>query len=300
MTIPPLSTKEKTGSGQTFDYSQKILKEDLPDEPEIGKGRVLKWRIAVARFGDLKLPVGSPFDKPGHEVIVEGEDIEANPTDVEPCPAFTGALVQALIDSGRFIVIERKEINKLLREQEFGASGRVLPRTAAKLGKVRGVELTITGEVAAIKTKKEKMQVMALLRIYDVKTAEILTSGRVEADSTHAAVEMAAAKVIAALKDRSWTTKISAIRGNLVLLNAGERDGVHKGDRFTITALGDLILDPDEGTVLGREEKEAGLIEITEVKDKYCEAKPLKQDVQFRVGDRAEFIPGPYAQHDLE
>lgn len=139
---------------------------------------------------------------------------------------------------------------------------------------------------------------MAMLRIYDVQTAQILASAKVEADSPSAAVKQAATKVIEALEGKSWTTKVSKVRGDIVFLNAGEAEGIHKGDRFRIIALGEAILDPDEATVLGREEKEAGIVEVTTVKERYCEAKQLKQDREFRVGDRAEFIAGPYPQHD--
>ena len=300
--IPPLQEEDAEEARATNDYTQKIRKEQLPPETPETLRRALKRRIAVARFGDLK----DPFASPAYQVTlsVKADEVNAKvelatqPTDLEPCPGFTGLLIQALIDSGRFIVVERKEINKILGEQDFGASGRVLPRTAAELGKVRGVQLVLTGEVAAVGAGDAPRKIMAMLRIYDVQTAQILASAKVQADSPSAAVKQAAKKVIEALEDKSWTTKVSKVRGDIVFLNAGEAEGIHKGDRFRIIALGEPILDPDEATVLGREEEEAGIVEVTTVEERYCEAKRLKQDREFQVGDRAEFIAGPYPQHD--
>ena len=290
---PPVDPKP------AYDYEHKIREGDL-NEPTVGPGRVLKWRVAVARFGDLKRPWASPFDPP-QTITRRGNSVIVKSLDTEPCPAFTGLLIQKLIDSKRFIVIERKEINKILLEQEFGLGGRVLPQTAARLKKVRGINLAVTGEVANVTAAGGKgTRTMALIRVHDVETAEILASARIQSETVTEAVDAATQQLIDSIKDRRWTSKISAVRDGKIFLNAGQVDGVFKGDRFKVISLGQEILDPDEGTVLGREKTEAGLIEVTEVKDKYSEARILKSSVVFRVGDLAELIPGPYSPHDVD
>jgi len=113
-------------------------------------------------------------------------------------------------------------------------------------------------------------------------------------------VDAATQQLIDSIKDRRWTSKISAVRAGKIFLNAGEVDGVFKGDRFKVISLGLEILDPDEGTVLGREKTEAGVIEVTEVEEKYSEARVLKSSTAFCVGDLAELIPGPYSPHDVD
>jgi len=56
-------------------------------------------------------------------------------------------LVTALVKTGKYSVIERDEINKLLQEQKLGMSGVVTPQSAAQVGKMLGVELAIFGAV---------------------------------------------------------------------------------------------------------------------------------------------------------
>jgi hypothetical protein len=298
---PPAPTVAGEAPAQAPDYQHRIEKSPI-EEPKIGEGRTLKWRIAVARFGDMRKAIGSPF-RPGSEVTIAGRTIVVKSADVEPCPAFTEMLIQKLIDAGRFIVVERKDINKVLLEQEFGLEGRVQPRTAAAVRKVLGVELIITGEVGTVKVKAADNttidQTSVMLRIYDVSTAEILGSATVTGDNLQAAVDQATAKVVASIKDRPWLTKISRITAEKIFLNAGDVDGVHPGDQFKIFSVKAEIRDPDEGTVLGRDTTEAGRIEITAVFEKYSEARIMKAAVPFRVGDLAEFVPGPYAQHDM-
>ena len=298
-----------------YDYKHTIQKGEIEESP-IGEGRQpLKHRIAVARFGDLKQPWRSPFDsaRPG---AVSGQDstkvqasedgmvlernIQAQTAfEAEPCPAFTGLLTDKLVDDGRFIVVERKEINKLLREQEFGASGRVMPQTAASFRYVQGVSLIITGEVATLPARQEGQaaSTLVLLRIYDVETAEIIASTRVEAPAVHLAVEQAAEQIADMVGQAPWRAKVSKVkREHIVFLNCGREDGVYPRDRFQIISLGEEILDPDEGTVLGVEESPIAVVEVVKVDERYCTARTLiKRRVPYRRGDLAEYIPGPYS-----
>ena len=66
-------------------------------------------------------------------------------------------LVTALVESKKFIVIERQELNKIMQEQGLGMSGAVTPQSAAKVGQLLGVELMITGSVSEFGTKKDKV-----------------------------------------------------------------------------------------------------------------------------------------------
>ena len=53
----------------------------------------------------------------------------------------------ALVESAKFRVLERQQINDVVGEQDFGQSGRVDPATAAKLGKILGAQYLLYGTV---------------------------------------------------------------------------------------------------------------------------------------------------------
>src|SRR5437867_3459567 len=55
--------------------------------------------------------------------------------------------VTQLVNSGQFSVIERAQLAAILQEQGLGASGAVQPSTAAKIGKLLGVQLIFTGSI---------------------------------------------------------------------------------------------------------------------------------------------------------
>ncbi len=56
-------------------------------------------------------------------------------------------LVERLVTSGRYSVIERKAISKILAEQNLSNSDRVDASTAAKLGRILGVEAVVIGSI---------------------------------------------------------------------------------------------------------------------------------------------------------
>lgn len=66
-------------------------------------------------------------------------------------------LTTALFKSGKFTVIERAELEKVLDEQKLGESGLVTAETAPKVGKLLGVELLVIGSVSEFGTKENQV-----------------------------------------------------------------------------------------------------------------------------------------------
>jgi len=63
-------------------------------------------------------------------------------------------ITTALVKTGHYRVIERRQLDQILKEQDLGASGIVTPQSAAKIGKVLGVELAVMGAVTEFGYKK--------------------------------------------------------------------------------------------------------------------------------------------------
>ena len=94
----------------------------------------LKKRIAVSRFQDRS---GARY-----------AGIGAGVADM---------LTTALVKSGKFTVIERQDLDKVFAEQHLGQSGALTPESAAKVGKVLGVELLVIGSVTEFGIKKREV-----------------------------------------------------------------------------------------------------------------------------------------------
>lgn len=105
-------------------------------------------------------------------------------------------LATALVETGKFRVLERQQIHDVLGEQDLGASGRVDAATAAKIGKVLGARYLIYGTVNEFEYSKggeggavriggirlgaseARAHIGMDVRIVDAVTSEILFSTR--------------------------------------------------------------------------------------------------------------------------
>ncbi len=56
-------------------------------------------------------------------------------------------LVKRIARDGKFTIVERAKVNTLIKEQDFGASGRVKKGTQARIGQIRGADYTLMGDI---------------------------------------------------------------------------------------------------------------------------------------------------------
>jgi curli biogenesis system outer membrane secretion channel CsgG len=110
-------------------------------------------------------------------------------------------LAAELVSMGSFQVLERKELEAVLTEQDMGASGRVEAKTAAKIGKLKGAKYLVAGTVSAFEEgtsgkgggisafglsvggSKARAYMAVDLKIIDTTTGEIADARTVEATS---------------------------------------------------------------------------------------------------------------------
>ena len=111
-------------------------------------------------------------------------------------------LTTALVNTNRFIVLERPEVKKILEEQDFGMSDRTTKEGGAKMGKILRAQIFVSGAITEFSSKtdetglgistgkidlgfkQQKAHVAINLRMYDTTTGEVLFSERVEGKAT--------------------------------------------------------------------------------------------------------------------
>ena len=91
-------------------------------------------------------------------------------------------IMDMLLDSGRIRLIERDKLDKIISEQQLGESGIVDAESAAKIGKVAGVDAVLIGEIVPQKIKKkrrgkhEEFELTISARLIHTTTGEVLAS----------------------------------------------------------------------------------------------------------------------------
>jgi len=115
-----------------------------------------KPRIAII---DFENKTGSTY---GHWEIGEG---------------IADMLATALVKSGKFDVFERQKMEAIIKEQKLGLTGLVTPESAAKLGKILGVQYIVVGSVNQFGQKTERAKAFGIS--VDTLTARVATDVRI-------------------------------------------------------------------------------------------------------------------------
>ncbi len=177
-------------------------------------------------------------------------------------------LITALVQVGRFDVIERMLLEKVLKEQNLGMSGIVDAESASKVGKVLGAKIVVSGSVIRLSDFTE-----VNARLIDVDTGSILAAEKVKSDSAtrlEKLITMMADKIMKAFPLAGYVVQRS---GSSVVIDLGKRAGVRPGMKFIVYKEGDIIKHPKTGEVLDIELVQTGDILVTKVKDKTATAK---------------------------
>jgi len=168
------------GGAQTATTQQAAVSTTTPTTPPPG-GR--KKRVAIFDFDYATVATNS--------AALFG-------TNVDVGRGISDLLVRHLVQDGTYSIIERQQMAKILGEQNFSNSDRANPMSAAKIGKILGVDAIIVGSitefgndnkhtnvggggggwgrfgVGGVGHSKSKAVVQVDARIVDIDTAEIL------------------------------------------------------------------------------------------------------------------------------
>lgn len=68
----------------------------------------------------------------------------------------TDIIINMLVEDGTYRVIERRALENILAEQDFSQSDRANPATAARLGKLLGVDAIVVGSITQFGTEEKK------------------------------------------------------------------------------------------------------------------------------------------------
>jgi len=212
--------------------------------------------------------------------------------------AASDILVTELVKSGKFIVVERDRLNKVMEEQKFQSQGMTDPQTVAKIGQVMGLEAIVVGSVSQFGVKKDgsdylitqsKRQVADVtvdIRLIDVQSGQVILadSGKgmakstkasflgmgtkggydetLEGEALRAALVQFVTNIASQLNKKPWSCMIAAAAGDQLYLNAGSDSGVNEGMKLDCFKQGAEIRDPRSNLVIGHVEEYLGRAEV--------------------------------------
>lgn len=228
-------------------------------------------------------------------------------------------LITELQKSGQFILLEREKVQRLLDEQHFSNSDAAEPATAAKIGRMLGVQAIVTGSVSQFGVKEEGVDNIVYqrrdqiadatvdIRIVDVSSGEILVadSGRGEAkktitgamglggratydvtlagDALRAAIFKFVNNVVNRMGTVPFQARVAQVDSGRVYLDAGKATGVAIGQEFEVMRPGKEIISPTTGKVIGETTNHIGRVRVIDYfGDDGSIAQPLEGQPQVK------------------
>jgi curli biogenesis system outer membrane secretion channel CsgG len=180
-------------------------------------------------------------------------------------------LTSRLVGSEQFVVLERPDLSKVLREQDiremgFAGDASLVGADTLIVGSVTEFGRSVGGKVGFLSsTKTQTARAKVDIRLVDAKTGHAYfaaagtgeastESGEIAGFGSRAAYDatlndraIAAAisdvidKLVSQLSDRRWRTDILDVRGRQVFISGGRKQGLKEGDTLAILEAGETI-----------------------------------------------------------
>lgn len=188
--------------------------------------REARWRVAVPRF-----------EVRSSNLRLRGEELrDRDPAFfVELGSGVADIFINEAIRSNQFVVIERAQLDQILREQDLALTGRIDSQTAAAAGRIIGAELLILGSVTEFSVSSTggggrffgilggsaevvTARVTVDIRFVDAVTAEIVAIGSATSEVSQQNVQIDVFNVIQGLQaGRTGTTIVDIAVRNAII-----------------------------------------------------------------------------------
>jgi curli biogenesis system outer membrane secretion channel CsgG len=230
-------------------------------------------------------------------------------------------LVTELVKTQQFIVVERQKLKLLMDEQSLGMSGAIDPKTAARAGKILGLNAIVTGavsetgvkttgtDIGIYKRKTQTAEVSVDVRVVNATTGRIIMAdtGKGLAETTtkeyvglgdrashdetladralRAAIVQLLDNLIQQMAETEWAGRVAQVEGNTLYINAGRETGLDAGDVLDVYRPGKEIIDPSTHLSLGFTETLIGQATVTGFFGQDASTAVPSSGIGFQTGD---------------
>ncbi len=193
-------------------------------------------------------------------------------------------LRRELIKLGRMTIVERDQMETILKAQGENLDECTEEGCAIRMGEMLDMEMIVVGEVV-----KSFSRFVVSARLIDLTTRKIVLGGSITRDN------IKEEQVTDDMPELAWqlvgnlklNAHIARINGNQIYMNVGT-GLVKTGQRLIIKRKGEAITDPNSGELLGYIESEIGEVEVVNVLSDNLSMCKVVRDEGFKLGDFAD------------
>jgi curli biogenesis system outer membrane secretion channel CsgG len=181
-------------------------------------------------------------------------------------------LASRLVKSGKFVVLERPDLTKVMREQEIAGQAPIVGADTLIVGAVTEFGRYVGGQTGFLSgTKVQVARAKVDIRLVDVKTTQAYFSAtgageattetgqvagfgsKAEYDATlndraiAAAISDVIDALVSKLADRPWRTYILDVQGPRIFIGGGKLQGLRPGDALVVLESGKTVKSKQTG-----------------------------------------------------
>ena len=197
-------------------------------------------------------------------------------------------LAAKLIKSNKFIVFERTDLSKIIKEQAISGDANLVGVDALIVGSVTEFGRSVGGKVGFMSsTKLQTARAKVEARLVEVKTGQAFFSSagvgeantesgevagfgsRADYDATlndraiSAAISDMLDKIVSSLEERPWKTDILEIKGAEVFISGGQNQGIKIGDILQVMEQGAAVKSKQTGFTMNLPSKKIAEIKVS-------------------------------------
>ena len=194
-------------------------------------------------------------------------------------------LITSLVNTGRFEVVERAQLQKIMKEQQLGMTGMINQETAAKVGELLGVKAIISGSVIQIGNTYE-----VNARLISVEDGSILNAERIRGVGLDSVEQMMDSLADSIKKDFPLEGYVVMVSGKRAMIDLGRTNGVEPRMKFFAMRKGAPVRHPITGKMLPGEDIKSGEMVVQNVERESSWAEIVQQEpgVTISAGNLAK------------
>ena len=233
---------------------------------------------------------------------------------------FTNSVMEFLVSSGKFNVLDRDNMRKIINENKLTESQWSKSGEETKIGELLVADYLVIGHINRLNfsvkpvyiklTGETTHKIVASLKV-QFKVVKVKSGSIVFAKQLINTIDSAEIRrEIPARIRKNWTlydykdllfkrtateagndilrgiypVKVVSVKGTKVFLNRGNGAGILLNQRYEVVNLGESIVDPDTNEVLGNVQTKVAEIEITNVNPRFSTAKVISSSGIIRKG----------------
>jgi len=207
-------------------------------------------------------------------------DLESSNISKDTALAVSEMLRAELFSTGRFVIVDKKNMEKVLKEQAFQQTGCTSSECAVEVGKILGVNIMATGSVTKLGNS-----INLSVTLTDVEKSESIAIEKGSCDSEDKlAGEVKKIAFAIAIKTPLTGKIVKVSNQESVVVDLGTSDNVRQGMRFFVNRIKEEIKD-STGKIIMREYEEVGEIELLDVQKDASRAKFFNIKQAVKEGD---------------